>query len=140
MALERTLGIVKPDGVARGLQGEVLQRIARAGLRVVGLKLVHLTQSLAEGFYAVHVGKPFFNDLVAYMTSGPVVLMALEGEGAIQRWRDLMGATNPEKAAPGTIRRDLAESMTRNTVHGSDAPETAAQEIRYCFSAFELLP
>jgi len=137
MALERTLSIVKPDGVARNLIGEVCRRFEQAGLRIVAARMMHLSQREAEGFYAVHRERPFFKDLVRYMTSGPVVVQVLEGENAIARNREIMGATDPKKAAPGTIRADLAQSIEANTVHGSDAPETAAFETAYFFNALE---
>ena len=121
MALERTLSIVKPDGVARNLIGQVIGRFEKAGLKVVAARMVHLSQRDAEGFYAVHAARPFFKDLVKYMTSGPVLVQVLEGEGAIAKNREVMGATDPKKAAPGTIRADLAESIEANTVHGSDS-------------------
>jgi len=140
MALERTLSIVKPDGVARNLIGEVIGRFEKAGLKVIAARMVHLSQRDAEGFYAVHAARPFFKDLVRYMTSGPVLVQVLEGEGAIAKNRDVMGATDPKKAAPGTIRADLAESIEANTVHGSDAPETAAKEIAYFFRDTEICP
>ena len=138
MALERTFSIVKPDGVARNLIGQVLSRFEKAGLKVVAARMQHLSQRDAEGFYAVHAARPFFKDLVKYMTSGPVLLQVLEGENAIAKNREIMGATDPKKAAPGTIRADLAQSIEANTVHGSDAPETAAVEIAYFFSGTEL--
>ncbi|HVP32869.1 MAG TPA: nucleoside-diphosphate kinase [Steroidobacteraceae bacterium] len=138
MALERTLSIVKPDGVRGNLIGEVYRRFEKAGLSIVGARMLHLSQREAEGFYAVHRERPFFKDLVRYMSSGPVVVQVLEGENAIARNRDLMGATDPKKAAPGTIRADLAASIEQNVVHGSDAPETAAREIAYFFSTTEL--
>jgi nucleoside-diphosphate kinase len=138
MALERTFSIVKPDGVARNLIGEVYRRFEQAGLKVVAAKLVHLSKAEAEGFYAVHKARPFFNDLVKYMTSGPVVLQVLEGENAVLKNREIMGATDPKKAAPGTIRADLAESIEANTVHGSDSPENAAIEIAYFFAQTEI--
>jgi nucleoside-diphosphate kinase len=140
MALERTLSIVKPDGVRGNLIGEVYRRFEKAGLSIVAARMVHLSQREAEGFYAVHRERPFFTDLVRYMSSGPVIVQVLEGEDAIARNRDLMGATDPKKAAPGTIRADLASSIEQNVVHGSDAPETAAREIAYFFSATELHP
>jgi nucleoside-diphosphate kinase len=140
MALERTFSIVKPDGVARNLIGEVLSRFEKAGLKVIAARMVHLSQRDAEGFYAVHAARPFFKDLVKYMTSGPVLVQVLEGENAIAKNREIMGATDPKKAAPGTIRADLAESIEANTVHGSDAPETAANEIAYFFRTTELCP
>ena len=138
MALERTLSIVKPDGVARNLIGQVLSRFEKAGLKVVAARMAHLSQRDAEGFYAVHAARPFFKDLVKYMTSGPVVVQVLEGENAIAKNREIMGATDPKKAAPGTIRADFAESIEANTVHGSDAPETAAKEIAYFFRETEI--
>ena len=140
MALERTLSIVKPDGVTRNLIGEVYRRFEQAGLRVVAARMVHLSQREAVGFYGVHRARPFFNDLVKSMTSAPVMIQVLEGEDAIARNREIMGATDPKKAAPGTIRADLAQSIEANTVHGSDAPETAAKEIAYFFRETELCP
>ena len=140
MALERTFSIVKPDGVARNLIGQVLSRFEKAGLRVVAARMQHLSQRDAEGFYAVHAARPVFKDLVKYMTSGPVLLQVLEGENAIAKNREIMGATDPKKAAPGTIRADFAESIEANTVHGSDAPETAAKEISYFFRETEICP
>src|SRR5215472_1881273 len=138
MALERTLSIVKPDGVRANLIGEVYRRFEKAGLSIVAARMLHLSQREAEGFYAVHRERPFFKDLVRYMSSGPVIVQVLEGANAIARNRDLMGATDPKKAAPGTIRADLAASIEQNVVHGSDAPETAAREIAYFFSSTEL--
>jgi nucleoside-diphosphate kinase len=140
MALERTLSIVKPDGVRGNLIGEVYRRFEKAGLSIVAARMLHLSQREAEGFYAVHRERPFFKDLVRYMSSGPVIVQVLEGEGAIQRNRDIMGATDPKKAAPGTIRADLAASIEQNVVHGSDAVETAANEIAYFFSTTQLHP
>jgi nucleoside-diphosphate kinase len=140
MALERTFSIVKPDGVARNLIGEVYRRFEQAGLCIVAARMIHMTQSQAEGFYAVHRERPFFKDLVKYMTSGPVMVQVLEGENAVLKNREVMGATDPKKAAPGTIRADLAQSIEANTVHGSDAAATAATEIAYFFSATELCP
>jgi nucleoside-diphosphate kinase len=140
MALERTLSIVKPDGVTRNLIGEVVRRFEQAGLRVVGSRMVRLSQSQAEGFYAVHRERPFFNDLVRYMISGPVVVQVLEGENAVAKNREVMGATDPKKAAPGTIRADLAESIEANTVHGSDSVENARVEIDYFFKSADLCP
>jgi len=140
MALERTLSIVKPDGVRGNHIGEVYRRFEKAGLSIVAARMLHLSQREAEGFYAVHRERPFFKDLVRYMSSGPVVVQVLEGENAIARNRDLMGATDPKKAAAGTIRADLAASIEQNVVHGSDAPETAAREIAYFFSTTELHP
>jgi nucleoside-diphosphate kinase len=138
MALERTFSIVKPDGVARNLIGEVYRRFEKAGLKVVAAKMVQLSKAEAEGFYAVHKARPFFNDLVSYMISGPVVLQVLEGENAVLKNREIMGATDPKKAAPGTIRADLAESIEANTVHGSDSAENAAIEIAYFFAQTEI--
>jgi nucleoside-diphosphate kinase len=139
MAIEKTLAIIKPDAVGKGQQGEILCRIHNAGFRIVGIKSARLSRAEAEGFYAVHRGKGFFSDLCDFMSSGQCIIMVLEAEDAIKKWRDVMGATNPANAAPGTIRRDLAESVQNNCVHGSDAPETAAFEIGYFFSAHELL-
>jgi nucleoside-diphosphate kinase len=140
MALERTFSIIKPDGVARNLIGEVVRRFEKAGLTVIAQRMTHLSQREAEQFYAVHKARPFFNDLVKYMTSGPVVVQVLEGENAIAKNREIMGATDPKKAAPGTIRADLAQSIEANTVHGSDAPATAAQEIAFFFAGADLHP
>jgi nucleoside-diphosphate kinase len=139
MASERTLAIVKPDAVEKGATGEILKRIETSGLRIVGLKKIQLTEQLARGFYAVHKERPFYKDLVAFMTSGPVVVAALEGDGAIAAWRRLMGATDSKKADAGTIRRDFGTDIERNAVHGSDAPETAKVEIAYFFGAAEIL-
>ena len=139
MALERTFSIVKPDGVARNLIGEVYRRFEAAGLKIVASKLVHLSKAEAEGFYAVHKARPFFNDLVAYMISGPVVLQVLEGENAVLKNREIMGATDPKKADKGTIRADLAESIEANTVHGSDSDENAEIEIAYFFKPEEIV-
>ena len=138
MALERTLSIVKPDGVSRNLIGEVYRRFETAGLRVIAARMMHLSVLEAEGFYAVHRARPFFKDLVSYMTSGPVIVQVLEGENAIAKNRELMGATDPKKAAPGTIRADLAVNIEQNTVHGSDSVENAATEIAYFFRTTEL--
>jgi nucleoside-diphosphate kinase len=138
MALERTLSIVKPDGVQKNLIGEVYRRFEQAGLRIVAARMLRLTPELAEGFYAVHRERPFFRDLCRYMTSGPVVAQVLEGEGAVARQRDIMGATDPKKAAKGTIRADLASSIEENVVHGSDSIENAAREIAFFFSDVEL--
>ena len=135
--IEQTLAIVKPDGVARNLVGEVIRRIESNGLQIKALKMMHLSKTQAEGFYAVHREKPFFPSLTAFMSEGPVVLMILSGDGAIRRWRDLMGATDPAIAAAGTIRKDFGQSIERNTTHGSDAPETAAFETAYFFSQLE---
>jgi nucleoside-diphosphate kinase len=140
MALERTLSIVKPDGVSRNLIGEVYRRFEKANLTIIAARMLHLSEREAEGFYAVHRERPFYRDLVRYMTSGPVVVQVLEGENAIARNREIMGATDPKKAAPGTIRADLALSIEQNVVHGSDAPDTAAREIAYFFSTTELHP
>jgi nucleoside-diphosphate kinase len=140
MALERTLSIVKPDGVARNLVGDVYHRFENSGLRIVAARMLHLTQRQAEGFYAVHRERPFFRDLCTYMTSGPVMVQVLEGESAVQRHRDIMGATDPKKAAPGTIRADLAASIEENVVHGSDSAENAAREIAYFFAGTALCP
>ena len=140
MALERTFSIVKPDGVARNLIGQVYGRFEKAGLRIVAARMLQLTKAQAEGFYAVHKARPFFNDLVAYMTSGPVIAQVLEGENAVLKHREIMGATDPKKAAPGTIRADLAESIEHNVVHGSDSAENAAIEIAYFFSTTEICP
>jgi nucleoside-diphosphate kinase len=140
MALERTLSIVKPDGVQGNLIGEVYRRFEKAGLSIIAARMRHLSLREAEGFYAVHRERPFFRDLVHYMTSGPVIVQVLEGENAIARNREIMGATDPKKAAPGTIRADLAKSIEQNVVHGSDAPETAAREIAYFFSETDLHP
>ena len=140
MAVERTLSIIKPDGVEKNLIGEIYRRFEAAGLTIVGAKMLRLTREQAEGFYAVHRERPFFADLVAYMTSGPVMVQALEGESAIQKNREIMGATNPKDAKPGTIRADFAASIEQNVVHGSDGPETAAAEIAYFFGEGELCP
>jgi len=133
MAVERTLSIIKPDAVAKNVIGEIYARFERAGLRIVAARMAHLSRNDAEGFYAVHKGRPFFNDLVEFMSSGPVMIQVLEGENAILKNRDLMGATDPKKAAQGTIRADFAQSIDANAVHGSDAPETAKAEIAYFF-------
>ena len=133
MAIERTFSIIKPDAVAKNAIGAIVGRFEGAGLKVIASRMAHLSQAEAEGFYAVHKARPFFKDLVSFMISGPVVLQVLEGEGAILKNRDLMGATDPKKASPGTIRADFADSIDANAVHGSDAAETAAQEIAYFF-------
>jgi nucleoside-diphosphate kinase len=138
MAIERTFSMVKPDAVAKNHIGEIYARFEKAGLKIVASKMVHLSREQAEGFYAVHKERPFFNDLVSFMISGPVMLQALEGEGAILKNREVMGATNPKEADAGTIRADFADSIDENAVHGSDAPETAAEEIAYFFSEDEL--
>lgn len=140
MAFERTFSIVKPDGVQKNLIGAVYSRFEQAGLRIVGAKMLHLTPAQAEGFYAVHRERPFFKDLCKYMTSGPVMIQVLEGENAVAKNRELMGATDPKKAAPGTIRADFAASIEENVVHGSDSAENAAIEIAYFFAASELCP
>ena len=140
MAIERTLSIIKPDAVANNKIGEICARFEKAGLKIVAAKMLHLSRTQAEGFYAVHRERPFFNDLVTFMLSGPVLVQVLEGEGAILKNRDIMGATNHANAAPGTIRKDFASSVQENAVHGSDAPETARSEIGYFFSNFELCP
>ena len=140
MAQERTLSIIKPDGLEKGVIGKIIARFEKHGLKPVAIRLAHLSPREAEGFYAVHRARPFFKDLVTFMTSGPVVLMVLEGENAIQRNRDIMGATNPANAAPGTIRKDFATDVEKNTVHGSDGPETAKAEIAYFFRETELHP
>ena len=140
MALERTLSIVKPDGVAANQIGEVYRRFEAAGLRIIAARMLHLSVAQAEAFYAVHRERPFYKDLVRYMSSGPVIAQVLEGESAIVKNRDLMGATDPKKAAAGTIRADLAKSIEANVVHGSDAAETAAREIAFFFSGTELCP
>jgi nucleoside-diphosphate kinase len=138
MAVERTLSIIKPDAVAKNVIGEIYARFEKAGLKVVAARMTHLSRNDAEGFYAVHKGRPFFKDLVEFMISGPVMIQVLEGEGAIQKNRDLMGATDPKKAAKGTIRADFAQSIDANAVHGSDAPETAATEIAYFFAQSQI--
>ncbi|MAC45259.1 MAG: nucleoside-diphosphate kinase [Oceanospirillum sp.] len=140
MAVERTLSIIKPDAVAKNVVGQIIARFENAGLQVVAAKMVHLSQEQAEGFYAEHKERPFFGDLVAFMTSGPVVVQVLEGENAITQNRDLMGATNPQEAAEGTIRRDFAESIDANAVHGSDSPASAEREVAYFFNAEEICP
>lgn len=135
MSVELTLSIIKPDAVAKHVIGEIYSRFEKAGLQVVAAKMAHLSQAQAEGFYAVHKERPFFNDLVSFMTSGPVMIQVLRGEDAIAKHRDIMGATDPKEAAAGTIRADFADSIDANAVHGSDAPETAATEIAYFFSS-----
>ncbi|MCP4950292.1 MAG: nucleoside-diphosphate kinase [Proteobacteria bacterium] len=140
MAIERTFSIVKPDAVRRNLIGKIYDRFETGGLRVVASRMIHLTRSQAQDFYAVHRERPFYNDLVDYMTSGPVVVQVLEGESAITRNREIMGATNPADAAPGTIRADFAESVEANAVHGSDAPETAREEISFFFEDSDICP
>ena len=138
MSVERTISIIKPDAVAKNVVGEIYSRFEKAGLQVVAAKMKHLSKSEAEGFYAVHAERPFLNDLVEFMTSGPVMIQVLEGENAVLKNRELMGATNPKEAAPGTIRADFAESIDANAVHGSDSLENAAIETAYFFSATEL--
>lgn len=138
MALERTLSIIKPDAVAKNVVGKIYSRFESNGLKIVAARMVHLSRREAEGFYAVHRERPFFKDLVEFMISGPVMVQVLEGEGAIAKNRELMGATDPKKAAPGTIRADFADSIDANAVHGSDAPETAAVEVAYFFQALNI--
>jgi nucleoside-diphosphate kinase len=140
MAVERTLSIIKPDATRRNLTGAIVDRFEKAGLRVIASRRIRLSQAQAEAFYAVHKERPFFASLVSFMTSGPVVVQCLEGEGAIAKNREVMGATNPANAAAGTIRKDFAESIEANSVHGSDAPETAAQEIAFFFSGLDIVP
>ena len=139
MALERTFAIIKPDAVAKGQQGEILSRIQKAGFKIVAIKTMRLTKEEAGGFYAVHKERPFFGELTDFMSSGKIVAIVLDAEGAIVKWRDAMGATDPKKAAPGTIRHDLGTSIGNNCTHGSDAPETAAFEIGYFFAGHELI-
>ena len=138
MALERTLSIIKPDAVAKNVVGKIYSRFESNGLKIVAARMVHLSRREAEGFYAVHRERPFFKDLVEFMISGPVMVQVLEGEGAIAKNRELMGATDPKKAAPGTIRADFADSIDANAVHGSDAPETAAVDVSYFFPALNI--
>ena len=140
MAVERTLSIIKPDAVAKNVIGEIYSRFEKAGLQIIAARMMHLTREQAEGFYAVHKERPFFNDLVEFMTSGPVMVQCLEGDNAIALNRQLMGATNPKEAEAGTIRADFADSIDANAVHGSDAPETAAVEIEYFFGDNGLCP
>ena len=139
MAIQRTFSIIKPDATARNLTGAINAKIEEAGLRIIAQKRIRLSKEQAEGFYAVHKERPFFGDLVSFMISGPVVVQVLEGEDAIAKYREVMGATNPEDAAPGTIRKEFAESIEATSVHGSDAPETAAQEIPFFFSEDEIV-
>jgi nucleoside-diphosphate kinase len=139
MAIERTFSIVKPDATRRNLTGEIVARLEKAGLRVVAQKRIRMTKAQAEGFYAVHRERPFFNGLVEFMCSGPVVVQVLEGENAVAKNREVMGATDPKKAAPGTIRKDFAENIEANSAHGSDSPENAAIEIKYFFSDIEIV-
>jgi nucleoside-diphosphate kinase len=140
MAVERTLSIIKPDAVAKNVVGEIYSRFEKAGLKVIAARMTRLSRSDAEGFYAVHKGRPFFEPLVEFMISGPVMIQVLEGESAIQKNRDLMGATDPKKAAAGTIRADFAQSIDANAVHGSDGPETAREEIAYFFAQLQVYP
>ncbi len=140
MAVERTFSIIKPDAVAKNVIGEIYTRFEKNGLKIIAAKMLHLTKQQAEGFYAVHKERPFFNDLVAFMISGPVMMQVLEGENAISMHREIMGATNPAEAAPGTIRADFADSIDENAVHGSDGPDTAKQEIAFFFSEDEICP
>ena len=139
MTIQRTFSMIKPDATARNLTGAINAKIEAAGLRIVAQKRIHMTRAQAEGFYAEHQGKPFFDELVSFMSSGPTVVQVLEGENAIAHYREVMGATNPEKAAPGTLRAEFAESMGRNSVHGSDSETSAAREIAYWFSSIELV-
>jgi nucleoside-diphosphate kinase len=138
MAVERTLSIIKPDAVAKNVIGQIYARFEQAGLKVVAARMKQLSRAEAEAFYAVHRGRPFFNDLVAFMVSGPVMIQVLEGEQAIQKNRDLMGATDPKKAAPGTIRADFADSIDANAVHGSDGPDTARTEVAFFFAGLDI--
>jgi len=140
MAVERTISIIKPDAVAKNVIGEIYSRFEKAGLKIIAAKMKHLSKADAEGFYAVHKERPFFNDLVSFMTSGPVMIQVLEGEGAVAKNREVMGATNPKEAAAGTIRADFAETIDENAVHGSDSLENAKIEIDYFFSADEICP
>jgi nucleoside-diphosphate kinase len=139
VSLQRTFAIIKPDAVRRDLQGEILSRICKAGFKIIAIKSMRLTKEEASGFYAVHRERPFFGELTDFMSSGKIFAMVLEADGAISKWRETMGATDPKKAAPGTIRRDLGTSIQMNCTHGSDAPETAAFEIGYFFSSLELI-
>jgi len=138
MAVERTLSIIKPDAVAKNIIGEIYRRFEQSGLKIIAARMVHLSREQAQAFYAVHKERPFYNDLVRFMTSGPVMVQVLEGENAVARHRDIMGATNPKNAAPGTIRADFADSVEENAVHGSDAPDTAKQEIAFFFEADDI--
>lgn len=138
MSIERTLSIIKPDAVAKNLIGAICQRLEQAGLCIVAAKMQYLTSSQAKGFYAVHAERPFFTNLVEFMCSGPVLIMVLEGDNAITQYRELMGATDPKKAAPGTIRADFADSIDENAVHGSDSPETAREEVAFFFNESEI--
>ena len=140
MAVERTLSIIKPDAVAKNVIGEIYARFEKGGLKVVAARMLHLTREQAGAFYAVHKARPFYNDLVAFMTSGPVMVQVLEGENAIARHREIMGATNPKDAAPGTIRADFASTVDENAVHGSDGPDTASAEIAFFFASMDICP
>ena len=140
MGVERTLSIIKPDSVAKNIIGQIYDRLAKAGLKIIAAKMLHLSQSQAEGFYAIHNERPFFNDLVAFMTSGPVFVQVLEGENAIAKHREVMGATDPKQAEPGTIRADFAESIDENAVHGSDGADTAKTEIDFFFEPEDICP
>ena len=139
MAIERTLAIIKPDAVGRGLSGDIIKRIEGAGLNIRAMRLTRLTRMQAEAFYEVHQARPFFTSLCEYMSSGPVVVMVLQGDGAIAQWRDLMGATDPAKAARGTIRKEFGMDVEKNATHGSDAPETAAREVAFFFSSLDIM-
>lgn len=138
MSTERTLSIIKPDGIGKNVVGDVISKLEKGGLKIVAAKMLHLKQEQAEGFYAVHKERPFFNDLVSFMTSGPVMVMVLEGDNAIAKNREIMGATNPAEADPGTIRAEFAKTIDENVVHGSDGPETAKTEINFFFSPEEI--
>lgn len=140
MGVERTLSIIKPDSVAKNIIGQIYDRFEKAGLKIVAAKMLHLSQNQAEGFYAIHKKRPFFNDLIAFMTSGPVIVQILEGENAIARHREVMGATDPKQAEPGTIRADFAESIDENAVHGSDGADTAKTEIEFFFKPEDVCP
>jgi nucleoside-diphosphate kinase len=140
MTTERTLSIIKPDAVAKNIIGEIYSRFEKAGLQIIAAKMLHLSKEQAQGFYAVHKERPFYNDLVEFMTSGPVMIQVLEGENAIAKHRDIMGATNPKDAAPGTIRADFATSIDENAVHGSDGPDTAKTEVTYFFNDNDICP
>ena len=137
--MERTFAIIKPDAVGRGLAGDIIKRIEQAALKIRGMRLLHLSLPQAERFYEVHKARPFYGSLCEYMSSGPVVVMALEADGAIAKWRDLMGATDPAKAAPGTIRKEFGMDVEKNATHGSDAPETAAREVAFFFSSLDIV-
>jgi len=137
--MEKTFAIIKPDAVAKGYTGKIIDRIENAGFNIVAMKKIHMTKKVAEGFYAVHKEKPFFNDLTTFMSSGPCIVMILEKENAILDWRKLMGATNPENAEEGTLRKEFGANIDNNAVHGSDAPETANQETRYFFADIEMV-